>query len=115
MTYAAAFCIAFVLDWIWAKFQTAFKEGDRPRAVLWNAAFDLAGTVAVWLLTGDRWTVLPSLAGGALGLWLGMGAKEKGPPNGPLTHSRVRVRLLARDRLAADDPDDQVTDEAERR
>lgn len=80
MTYTLAFLCAFALDYLWTKLHDAREKRDRRRAVGWGFLVDVVATLAIWVVVDDRWTLLPSLAGGALGLWFGIGAAPPQPP-----------------------------------
>lgn len=76
--------LALVLDFTWARLAAARESGRVLHAVAWNAALDLTGTCAIWLVVDDRWLIIPGILGGAAGLAWGMSVgKKKGPSGEP--------------------------------
>lgn len=66
------FCLAGSLEYLWSQMMASRDDGLILRAVVWNGLLDLVGTMTIWYLVDEPWYIVPSLAGGALGLAIGM-------------------------------------------
>lgn len=79
LTATLVFLCAFALDFVYALFMRAFTAGQIGRAITYNAGLDVISTAGILLVVDNKWMILPSLAGGALGIGLGMARKKKAP------------------------------------
>lgn len=78
LTATLVFLCSFALDFVYSLFMRAFNAGHVGRAVTYNAGLDLISTAGILLVVDNNWMIIPSLAGGALGIGLGM-TKKKAP------------------------------------
>lgn len=72
MEVLGVFCLAGSLEFLWSQMMEARDRGLIAKTVAWNFLLDLAGTLATWFIIEDLWYIIPSLAGGGLGLAIGL-------------------------------------------
>jgi hypothetical protein len=67
--FVAVFCLTFITEWCWARYNIASAARIPLASALWSAGIVLIGTLSTQVWLTNHWTVISSVSASLIGTY----------------------------------------------